>query len=800
MMKAYMDTAQSPQARASLLLAEMSISEKMAQLVCFMPTALGDYAALKADYPQGAGEISCLQMRQLDTLEEAALLQRQVQEIVMALSPHRIPAIFHMEGLCGAYVQGATSLPSGIGRASTWNPALEERLGRIVGRQERAVGITHTLAPVLDISRDARMGRQGETYGEDPVLAAAMGVAFTKGLQAEATGALRTEAVAKHFLGFHAGQGGIHGADCDISYRQLREVYAAPFQAAITEAGLRGIMPCYNAINGQPVSGDGGMLTALLREEMGFDGVTVSDYGAIANIHTVHKVCEDLPQAGLRAMSAGLDMELHYKVCYGDQLAAWFEAGRADMTILDTAVHRVLTAKFRMGLFEQPFGLEGRALTSAFFDMGDRALTLQAAQESLVLLKNDGLLPLDRRVKRIAVIGCHADTARTMYGGYTHFSMAEGMKAAMSTMAGLQTAKGAERYQMRTIPGTPIQEDSPIFEAIMQKQNPAARSLLAQLTDSLPAAQITYAYGYPIAGDDVSGHEAALAAARDAEVVILTLGGKHGTSSIASMGEGVDATDINLPPCQALFIQKLAKLGTPFVAVHFNGRAISSDGAQAHAGAILEAWNPAEAGAEAIVSALLGDYNPGGKLPVSVAYTAGQIPIYYNHLNGSSYHQGESVGFADYVDCPHTPRYCFGHGLSYTDFTYEGLVLREREVAPDGQVTATVTVTNTGRCAGDEVVQLYVRDRLASMVRPALALVGFARVHLAAGETRMITFTLSMSQLAFIDAQGRWKVEAGAFELLVGSSSEDIRLRDGFTILADAYVEPAKRGFYAGVR
>ena len=795
----YLDKDLSPIQRAEALISEMDIQEKMGQLVCWLPQKLGEYDALKKDYPHGAGQISCLEMRMLDTLEDAARLQREVQERVMELSAHHIPAIFHMEGLCGAFIQGAVSFPSGIGRASSWNPELEEQVGSIVGRQERAAGISQTFAPVLDISRDSRMGRQGETYGEDPTLSAAMGTAYTRGVQQETPGHMRTEAVAKHFLGFHASEGGIHGTSCDISPHQLREIYGKPFQSAITEAGLKGIMPCYNSINGEPVSASAEIMTKLLREEMGFDGLVVSDYCAVMNIHGTQKVFESFTEAGLRAMEAGMDMELHFKKCFNEELAQWFESGKADIAILDRAVLRVLTAKFRMGLFEHPYALQGEKLYKEFFADKDKAVSLKSARESLVLLKNDGVLPLSKNKKKIAVIGCHAADAKILYGGYTHFSMAEGTHAAVATMAGLQTGKDGERYEIKKIPGTSIQQDAPIFDEELKKQNPDVKSMLETLRNYLPDWEITYSYGYPIAGNDMSHHDEALQAAMDADIVILTVGGKHGTSSVASMGEGIDATDIGLPLCQEKFIQKLGDLGKPFAAVHFNGRPVSSDVLDRYAGAILEAWNPAEMGAEAIAEVLLGDYNPGGKLPVSVARNAGQIPIYYNHPNGSSYHQGESIGFADYVDCPHSPRYYFGHGLSYTSFSYSDLQLSTSELEGNEKLELRVTVENTGEYAGDEVVQLYIKDEFASMTRPVMELQGFHRLHLQTKEKQTVIFNLSLSQLAFLDKDMRWKVEAGSMRALVGSSSNDIRAEEAFRIMSDCFVDGKNRGFAAKV-
>jgi beta-glucosidase len=794
----YLDSSLSAEERADDLLQRMSIEEKMGQIVCYFPRKLSEYEELDENYSHGVGQVSALEMRALDTLEDAARFQLEIQEKVMALSEHHIPAIFHMEGLCGAYLQGAASFPSGIGRGSSWNPELEKEIGKIVSRQERAVGITQVFAPVLDISRDSRMGRQGETYGEDPTLAAAMGVAFTKGIQSEKTGHRHSESVAKHFLGFHASDGGIHGTHVDMPVRSLQEIYGKPFQAAITEANLRGIMPSYNSINGEPVSASKEILTGLLRNEMGFDGITVSDYCAIMNIHGVQKVCESYTEAGLRALSAGMDIELHFKKCFNAELEDWFKTGKADIDILNNAVRRILTAKFRMGLFENPYALSGEELKKAFHCTNDEAIKLQSARESLVLLKNDGTLPIQKNVKKIAVIGCHASDARIFFGGYTHFSMAEGLLASISTMAGLETKADEQKSAQQTIPGTPIEVgDDPVYEALLQKQKPGIKNLLEQLKESLPQTEIAYSYGYPVAGNDMSGHEEALFIAREADLVILTLGGKHGTSSIASMGEGIDSTDINLPICQETFLEKLSELHKEVVAVHFNGRPISSDAADKRANAILEAWNPAEKGAEAITDVLLGNYNPSGKLPLSVARSAGQIPIYYNHQNGSSYHQGESIGFSEYVDMPHTPRYFFGHGLSYTSFNYDNLRLSSKEIEPNSEITITFDIENTGEMQGTEVVQLYLKDRYASMTRPVMELAGFKKIDLRPGEKKTVTIHVEPSQMAFLDRDMKWKIEAGDIDVQIGSSSNDIRLKGSFSVTSDLYIDGKNRKFYA---
>ena len=818
-MDKYLDSTLTPAERAVDLLGRMTLEEKMAQVNCVLVPA-GREEEIEQHCRYGIGEISTLEVRMLGSAKEAAAFQRKVQAMVMENSPHHIPAIFHMEGLCGAFIQDATSFPSGIGRASSWDPALEERIGEIVARQENAAGFTHTLAPVLDISRDARMGRQGETYGEDPVLAAAMGTAYTRGIQESGlevsaqTGNKRySEAVAKHFMGFHNSEGGIHGADSRTPRRLLEEIYGKPFQAAIREASLRGVMPCYCTFDGEPASASPMLLTEILREEMGFDGLAVSDYGAIENIHNVQNMYESVTEAGLYAMEAGMDVEMPNCTAYNDELAELFRSGRADMAILDRAVRRVLEAKFRMGLFEHPYALEDAAFEAAFYRQEDAEVTLQSARESLILLKNDGTLPLGRNVRRIAVVGCHAQNAGSFFGGYTHLSMVEAVHAVANSIAGIGEAAVNREKEVPYIPGTQIQSDeTEEFAAVLRQIKPGCKSLLEELSERLPEVEIGYAYGYPAAGSDMSRHEEALALIAQADLCIMTLGGKHGSCSVATMGEGVDGTDINLPECQEAFLRKAAAAGKPLIGIHFNGRPVSSDGADACLQALIEAWNPSERGAEAIVDVLTGAYDPCGRLPVSVAYHAGQIPVYYNHPNGSSWHQGASIGFPDYVDLPQTPRYYFGYGLSYTSFAYSDFCCGSKEAVQAGEESTaqkmlrpgerfqvSVTVKNTGKTAGTEIVQLYLKDIYASMTRPVMELAGFARVELEPGEARRITFETDPSQFAFLDRKLRWKIEAGTVQVMIGASSQDIKYTGELKITDDMYIDGRERRFYADV-
>lgn len=799
-MERYLDASLAPELRAEDLLARMSLEEKMGQVVGALPLQLPQsLEQIKKDYPHGVGSLSCLWMIWSGDLQTLAEYQRQLQDLAMSLSEHHIPAMFHMEGLNGTLMQDGATFPVAIARGAGWNPALEREIGRIVGKEADALGVSQVFAPVLDVTRDARFGRHAESYSEDAALVSAMGTAYAKGVQ-ENMSNVRVESVAKHYLGYHASPNGIHASSSNITERELREVFAKPFQAAITEACLRGVMPAYCSINGEPLSVSRAYLTGLLRDEMGFDGVTVSDYSAVMELHERQKVADSLAKAGYLSLLAGMDVELPTNKARNEELLAAFANGDLDAAVLDKAVLRVLTAKFRMGLFENPYAVQSDAVKSAFYMGTEEAVSRQSALESMVLLKNTGVLPLNKnqlKGKRIAVIGCHADSIRIMYGGYTYMSFSEARFAAANTMEGIAADRSNTIYD--TYPGTVVQRDNPGAEKGARMQKPGVKSLLEELKTVFSESDIQYEQGYDYTGNDMSMHGAALDAARDADLVILTLGGKYGTSTMSTMGEGIDSTSINLPPCQEELIGKLADLGKPTVAVHFDGRPISSDAADRYIDAILEAWCPSDYGAEAVVSVLTGEYNPGGKLPVSVAYNAGQEPMYYSHPNGSSYHQNTESAFRRYIDYPHEPRYYFGYGLSYTTFSYNKLEVENSTITGDQPVRLIVEVANTGNRAGDEVVQVYARDCYASVLRPNMELVGFYRAHLEPGEVKKLQFTFSAGQLAYIGLDNQWILEAGDIEILVGAASNDIRLTDKLKVSKDIYVNERTRGFYAQV-
>ena len=535
-MKPYLNPALSPRERAEDLLKDLSLDEKMAQVNCYMFAREEDLENRHKCLTHGIGVVSTLEFRGVPR-KDCIARRNDIQKEVIERSPHHIPAIFHMEGLCGLLFSDASCFPSGMARGASFDCELEYAIGKTVGDEAAQMGISHVFAPVLDVTRDPRFGRSYESYGEDETLVTRMGVSYALGVQASEGRPLNVEGVAKHFLGFHRGAGGQHGSDCTIGERELREVYAKPFEACFRLSDLKGVMPCYNVLNGELVSLSARYETKLLREELGFQGVAVSDYCAVMNSVTCNHVAASPVEAGLRAMKAGMDVEQQFPYGFGEDLKAKFLSGEADIAILDRAVLRVLEAKFRMGLFEHPY-IDGKDIMPA---KGD-ALSRRSALESMVLLKHDGVLPL-QPVKKIAVIGYHASTARGYFGGYTNFSMYEGALGDKNTMAGLIAESGADP----TYPGTTVyREDAyrEVYEAALHQAFPSIRTLPEALQARFPECEIIYAYGYDFAGTDESGFDEALKAIEGADAAILTLGGKCGPGKGGSGASGAAV----LPP------------------------------------------------------------------------------------------------------------------------------------------------------------------------------------------------------------------------------------------------------------
>ncbi|MEY2451616.1 MAG: hypothetical protein QOD92_1190 [Acidimicrobiaceae bacterium] len=752
----YHDPTIAVEDRVHDLLGRMTLVEKVAQLggvwITDVVSPDGFDESRAADrLGQGIGHITRIGASTGLRPVESANLMNAVQRFVVEGTRLGIPVVVHEESTGGYCARDATVFPQAIGLAATWDPDLLEVVAAVVRDQLLAVGARHTLAPVLDIARDPRWGRVEETYGENPVLAGAMGTAYVRGLQ---TDDLRNGVICtgKHFLGYGLPEGGMNHAPVHLGPRELREVFAEPFAAAIRDAGLASMMNSYSSIDGLPCAGASAILTDLLRDELGFDGVVVADYNAVELLVTHHHTAADKAEAAVQALTAGLDLELPAFDCYR-HLTRLVEDGLVDVGLVDQAARRVLASKFRLGLFEHPY-VDAERAAAVFDTFSQRDLARRAAARSIVLLRNENrLLPLDvEHIGRVAVIGPLADSIRGLQGDYhypAHTEIVYEIEPSASPL--LPHAGGA------FAPG-------PHYTAHVTP-------LAALTTAAGDWAEIEYEIGCAVTGDDRSGIEAAVLAAERSDVALVFVGGESGLMPHSTVGEARDASDLGLTGVQQELVEAIVATGQPTVVTVIGGRVFALPWIAANVDAVVQAWLPGEEGGTAIADVLLGRVNPGGRLPVTMPRNVGQVPVHGTHRSGG----GRSQFWHDYTDGPATPLFPFGHGLSYTSFAYDQL-----EVAP-GSTTAptsvSVTVTNTGERAGDEVVQLYVTDDVASVARVARSLIGFVRIALASKESATVTFTVHPSRLAFYDQAMRFVCEPGAFTFAVGASRADIRAR-----------------------
>ena len=516
---------------------------------------------------------------------------------------------------------------------------------------------------------------------------------------------------------------------------------------------------------------------------------------------------KDFADCAVMALKAGMDNEMPVPVAYTpENFKSKLDTGELDEILIDQAVLRMLEVKFEMGLFEHPYPIE-ESFGEIFAQPEYEQDSLLLAQKSIVLLKNDGILPLKNNIKKIAVIGPHASSCRALFGCYSYGALLEMIMGMTGGMVGVNdgdnTVKGEEltnavvNTNLEVYPGTKVAKENPQLDQALRESIPGLQNLLEKLRSQHPDMEFSYAKGFDIVGTDRSDYQNAFELAKDADLTLVTVGGKYGWGSPCTSGEGSDASRINLPGLQEEFLKELAALGKPYIAVHFDGRPVSSDELDKNASAIIEAWSPGVHGAEAIESVLFGSYNPAGRLPVTVARQSGQIPIYYGHEQGTSYGSKMGEGLDGYMDETAHPRYYFGYGLSYTQFTYSELQIEKVQLNPEEELTVCVNVQNTGTVAGEEVVQMYVKDNFASCVRPVQELAGFKRIWLQPGEKGVVKFCCRLTQFAFLDDEMKWKVEAGDMTIQIGSASNDIRLTGTFTITNDAWIDGRTRGFYA---
>ncbi|MEV6633024.1 glycoside hydrolase family 3 N-terminal domain-containing protein [Actinoplanes sp. NPDC051470] len=747
----WQDESLSPTARADALLAAMTLEEKVAQLGSRWighevdgsgsPDAEGDVAPMMdvfaasgrvplADAARhGLGQLTRVYgSKPLTAAEGAAEVVRQ-HKVVLERSRLGVPAMLHEECLTGFTSYGATVYPAAIAWGATFDPDLIERMAAAIGRDMAAVGVHQGLSPVLDVVRDYRWGRVEETIGEDPYLVATVGAAYVRGLQS--AGVIAT---LKHFAGYSASRGARNHGPVPMGRRELMDVILPTFEAAI-EAGARSVMAAYNEIDGVPTSGDSWLLTDLLRDEWGFTGTVVSDYWSVPFLTMSHKVTEDFGGAGALGLAAGIDVELPDTLAFGAELVEKVRRGEVPEALVDRAAHRLLTQKAELGLLDAGWTPERSVELAADVDLdapANRELARELAERSIVLLEPGAHLPL-RDTGRIAVVGPCAADPRTFMGCYAF-----------------------PNHVLPHHPGHGLGIDVP--------------TALDSVRKELPQADVSYAAGCQVTGDDRTGFAEAVANARDADVCVAFVGDLAGLFGQGTSGEGCDAADLTLPGVQQELLDALLATGTPVIVVMVSGRPYALGHVHGRAAGLVQAFMPGEEGGSALAGVLSGRVQPSGKLPVQIPRDAGGQPgTYLQPPLGA-----EDFGITSLDAAPLFP---FGHGLSYTSFAVEDLRLSDKEVPTDGEFAVTVRVTNTGERPGHEVVQLYLRDPVAQVTRPVRQLIGFARVALAAGQSRDVTFRVHADRTAFTGRDLTRVVEPGDIDVLAGTSAGDLPCR-----------------------
>ncbi|MGV9916698.1 beta-xylosidase/alpha-l-arabinosidase [Streptomyces cellulosae] len=751
------DPSRPVSARVDALIGAMTLQEKIAQLYGVWVGASadgGEVAPHQHDMeeavdlddllPSGLGQLT----RPFGTapvdpaLGALSLLRTQTR--ITSANRFGIPAVAHEECLAGFAAWGATAYPVPLSWGATFDPDVIRRMAAAIGRDMRAVGVHQGLAPVLDVVRDARWGRVEETIGEDPYLVGTIGTAYVQGL--ESAGIVAT---LKHFVGYSASRAGRNLAPSSVGPRERADVLLPPFEMAIHEGGARSVMHAYTDIDGVPSAADETLLTGLLRDTWGFDGTVVADYFGIAFLKTLHGIAGDFADAAGAALKAGVDVELPTVKTFGAPLVEAVTEGRVPETLIDRALRRVLTQKAELGLLDPDWSPVPPAFDGADLDdpdalrgtidldgPGNRELAREIAEKAVVLLSNDGTLPL-ARPRRIALVGPNATEPSAVLGCYS-FPQHVGVK----------------------YPDIPVGIELP--------------DLRESLTAEFPDAEITVVRGTGVDDGDLSGIAEAVDTARDADIVVVALGDRAGLFGRGTSGEGCDAESLALPGAQQQLLDALLDSGTPVVTVLLAGRPYALGRGAEESAAIVQSFFPGVAGTRAIVGVLSGRTNPSGRLPVSVPRTPGSQPTTYL---GARLAQASEVSNID-----PTPAFGFGHGLTYTTFAWSDLTVDAEEAPTDGEFTASLTVRNTGERAGTEVVQLYLHDPVASVVQPVQRLVGYTRVDLEAGEERRIRVTVPADVASFTGRDGRRIVEPGALELRLAASSTDARLTTTVTL------------------
>lgn len=683
----------------------------------------------------------------------------RLQKMLIEETRLGIPALFHEECLVGLLCKDATLFPSSLNYGSTWDPELVERVAREIGAEARSTGCKQGLAPVLDVSRDVRWGRTEETFGEDPWLVGVMACAYVNGLQSEKRDLLAT---LKHYVGHSFSEGARNHAPVHLGFCELNDIFLLPFEMAVKLANAGSVMPAYHDIDNQPGHSDSFLLTTVLREQWGFDGIIVADYGGVSLLHQHHGISHDAAESAALAFNAGLDVELPKDDC-ARHLCEALDRGLITMAKIDEIVARTLAEKFRLGLFEHPYtDVTGIVLQST----SARQAARDVATRSLTLLENRGAIPLSGKPK-VAVVGPTADDPLALLSGYSfpvHLiisDMVDEVSQVTTPLNALRQYLGED--QVSYAKGCHIIEHrmagAPVFPG------DSGGKPMQQSPVSL----------------DVSLIPDAVSAARESDIVVACVGDLAGLFQSGTVGEGSDTDSLNLPGVQQQLLEALVGTGKPVIVVMTGGRPYNLQGLEDSIAGLLMAWAPGQEGGWAIADVLTGRAEPQGRLVVSVPKSAGAMPYYYNHKLKSG-----GTPFAFHFGS----RYPFGYGQSWTTFDYAEPHLLAQEVNVEGEIAVQVAVRNSGERRGSEVVQLYVRDKVASMVRPLQELKAFQRVTLDPGETATLRFYLPVDMLNFTRRDGQRIVEPGEFELQIGASSTDIRGTATVTVNGEVHELP----------
>ena len=761
----YEDPAAPLDARIENLLQQMTLDEKTCQMV----TLYGYKRVLKDDLPtpewkqmlwkDGIGAID----EHLNGFQQWGLppsdnenvwpasrhawALNEVQRFFVEDTRLGIPVDFTNEGIRGVESYRATNFPTQLGLGHTWNRELIRQVGLITGREARMLGYTNVYAPILDVGRDQRWGRYEEVYGESPYLVAELGIAMVRGLQHNH----QVAATGKHFAAYSNNKGAREGmarVDPQMSPREVENIHIYPFRRVIREAGLLGVMSSYNDYDGIPIQGSYYWLTTRLRGEMGFRGYVVSDSDAVEYLYTKHGTAKDMKEAVRQSVEAGLNVRCTFRSpdSFVLPLRELVKEGGLSEEVIDDRVRDILRVKFLVGLFDAPYQTDLAGADREVEKEENDTIAVQASRESVVLLKNaGGLLPLDiNSIRKIAVCGPNANEE-----GYalTHYG--------------------------------PLAVDvTTVLEGIQEKTKGKAEVLYAKGCDLVdahwPESEII---DYPLTEEEQREIDKAVENARQADVAVVVLGGGQRTC-----GENKSRSSLDLPGRQLQLLQAIQATGKPVVLILINGRPLSVNWADRFVPAILEAWYPGSKGGTALADILFGDYNPGGKLTVTFPKTVGQIPFNFPCKPSSQIDGGKNPGPDGNMSRINGALYPFGYGLSYTTFKYSDLDISPKVITPNESATVRLKVTNTGKRAGDEVVQLYIRDVVSSIITYEKNLAGFERVHLEPGETKELSFTIDRKHLELPDADMKWIVEPGDFVLMAGASSEDIRLNGTLTV------------------